>query len=279
MGAIKTGRTTRAVNGTGDSVMDARKHGTNEKLTFSNLSGHYGNIPNGYGGFNWLGDVMYLNTMRFNTAWCDTGYNNVAAAAHTNVVGVMYFGGTAESANPTESFDLKSMIAASAWCTNQEWRFSTYTYSNGSFQLKGTENFYLRQSAQTLHFGKMGRNIAAVSVYMMNLGSAGNTCSYGSGTYGYQMVFDNMKVHWNGKIPGRDGNGHLVSLPHHMPQHHAMVAARSHNANAHASGAAHGAHAASHEAGGYHSELLGFGHDPGGLTGQFSLPQIDHFGT
>jgi hypothetical protein len=264
--------------------MDAKKHGTNETLNFSDLNGCSGSIPDGYGGFNWIGSFEYINTMCFNTAWCDTGYNNVAAVSASPTVAWVYDYGTVESAKLSESFDLKSIASASAWDTNQEWTFTSYTYKNGSFTVKGSANVYLSQLAQTINFATLGgkgafQKIDAIHIQVDNLGTSGNTCSYGASTYGYQMVFDNVKVHWNGKIPQNNG-AHLVQLPGHMPHphHHATLAAL-HNSGGHAPGTWHGGHTAPHHAGGaYHSQLLNLGHDPGGLTTEFRLPQPGHFG-
>ena len=54
------------------------KHGK-ETLNFTGFSGYYGFVANGYGGFNYSGDVLYMNTSLFaNEPWCDQGYVNVA---------------------------------------------------------------------------------------------------------------------------------------------------------------------------------------------------------
>jgi hypothetical protein len=253
----------------------AHHHVSKEVIFYSPFfPGYYGSMSSqdGYGGFNFTGLVEYLNTPYFSrTTWCDNGYTNVAAATGAYTLSFIPYYGTMVSAKPTESFTLSSFVAASAWCTHQEFTITTYTYANGTFTEKGSINEYLSQSAQTIKLGKLGRNIAEIHFATDGLGAAGNTCSYGAGTYGYQLVWADVKVKWNGKIPTSNG---LHTLPghHHVAPHAAQIAHAAHVASATHQGSAH------HTNSGYHSQLLAFGHDPGGLTAEFNLPQTEHFG-
>jgi len=274
------------------SQHNAHHHGHNETLTFNSFSGYYGTVPNGYGGFDWSG-VYYINEtywQNIKTNWCDTGYQNVC---DSNGVAYIYDSGLIESSQLSETFTLKSMITASAWNSNAVWDVKSYSYSNGSLTLKASDSLTVSQTATKLNFAKFGAkgdftNISAVFFELASTGSYGNTCSYNGGTSGPQIVFDNLKVHWNGKIPTGHGElrgGHMV-MPH---AHNAVVAhlmmpnERSEATSSHPGASDHSA-GTHHDIGGYHSMLTSLdaalGHDPGhGLTSQFVLPQAEHFGS
>lgn len=268
-----------------------------ETLNFDNFSGYYASIDQGYGGFDW-GSVDFMNETFWQTQhpeWCDTGYQNVIQGAgealtFNNNGSVSY--GLFESADLKVSFDMQSMVAASAWETDQPFEFRSYTYKKGhGFILKASDTVYLSQTAQTINFAKIGKpgdfkNIVTV-VIVSGTGQYGNTCSYGQ--YGYtlgnEMAFDNLKVKWNGKIP--TGNGKLVTTGlavHNGAGHGAhavtahLVSAGSHqgaNLPAHANAGSHSGTQAN-----FHSELMSLGDSHGGgLTSQFHLPLIEHFGT
>ncbi len=267
--------------------MRAPKHKHHETLNFTGFGGtghyaYYGPMSGhqGYGGFDYSGIVEYMNTSLFNhqEEGC-SGYNSVADATGASALGWIYESGEFESMNLGETFSLKSMIAASAWSTNQEWTISTYTYGGGSFHLKGSRNFYLGQTAQPIKLGAVGRNIAAFAIVMDDLGSSGISCYYGWPTYGYQLAFGNLRIDWNGKIPAHQA-GHHVPLPGEMVHaHHHVTPGPIHSTGAaHAPQAAHTGHAHEGVAETYHTQLLAFGHDPGGLTADFRLPQTEHFG-
>jgi hypothetical protein len=98
------------------------------------------------------------------------------------------------------------------------------------------------------------------------------------------MAFDNLKVKWNGQIPKANGKFITKGLALHD---HGRVA---HAAAAHlvSGDAHHEANPVAHTGAafqlgaqtGFHSELLALGEThAGGLTGQFQLPAIEHFGT
>jgi hypothetical protein len=91
-----------------------------------------------------------------------------------------------------------------------------------------------------------------------------------------------LKVVWNGKIPAGHGTGKLV-LPPGLANHHRLTPhpwAQEQHGAAHADTGVANHAAAHHSDAAYHSQLLSLsGHDPGGLTVQFQLPAIEHFGT
>lgn len=261
---------------------------TRETVKFNGLSGYYGSLPSGYGGFNYT-LVNYLNASYWEnvqTNWCDTGYQNVISGP-----GEAYIPGTGlfESANLKETFSLIGMVAASAWETNQPVTFNTYVYSRGNLKLKASDTVYFSQTAQTVDFATLGgkgdfRNISAVTVFV-GAGSYGNTCTYGRYSYttGYQFAFDNLKVRWSGSIP-RGDTGKLFTKGLHVNGSHeaAHVAAHLIEGNDHRGGAdvIHPGLPDHHPAAGYHSQLLSLpDHDPGGLTSLFHSPTIEHFGT
>jgi hypothetical protein len=258
----------------------------NEKLTFEGFPGYYGLMSqeDGYGGFNWSGDFLYMNTSLFrNEPWCNAGYENVASSCGSSALGWIYIDGGFESVKPTETFNLRSMVCASAWSSNQEWGVISYTYSDGHLTEKASDSFYISQYAEKINFSKLGgkndfRNIAAVVIDLENLGSYGNTCSYGGPVFGYQLAVGDLKVHWNGKIPkhGLQRTGSLPGGIHHL---HPTVAAQLHHAS-HTSPHGQAGHSSPiHAPPDYHSQLLHFGsHGHDGLAAEFTLPHTDHFG-
>ncbi len=271
------------------------KH-TKETLGFNSFSGYYASIPGGLGGFNW-GDVDFLNATFWQnekTNWCDTGYQNVIQGAGEAVTwntngSVSY--GLFESANPKETFSVKSMVAASAWETNQPFDFISYTYkARHGFILKASDTIYVSQTAQTINFAKIGKptdfkNIAAVEI-VSGSGKYGNTCTYGA--YGYttgnELAFDNLRVKWNGQMPRGGGRPITKGLDVHAHGHqsHVFAAHLAMNDAHHGTAAAAHAETAAHSGAqfGFHSELLSIGNSgSGGLTAQFHLPAVEHFGT
>ena len=269
---------------------------TKETLTFDNFSGYYASVLQGYGGFNW-GDVDYMNATFWQNQkpeWCDTGYQNVihgpGEALTWNINGTQSTA-TIVSADLNTSFSLKSMVAASAWETDQPFQFLSYTYAKGhGFVEKAADTVYLSQTAQTLNFAKIGKpgdfkNIVAVEI-ISGSGKYGNTCSYGP--YGYtlgnEMAFDNLKVKWNGKIPKSNGKMIATGLPIHNQAHGAravtahLVFGDGHSGVNQAIHTNTSAHSGTQT--GFHTELMSLGESHAGdLTGQFHLPMIEHFGT
>jgi hypothetical protein len=258
------------------------KHGTNETLRFNGFSGSYGYIPNGYGGFNWE-DMYYYNTNEDAARQgLGEGYQYPIDGRGEAALGP-FGSGEVMSADPSESFTLRSMLADSGTSIGSPVLFTSYTYQNGVFAKKASDWMYITPEVQQIDFAKLGgkgdfRNVAAV---FMLVGSHAYAMGYGHEAVGGGMVFDNLKVHWNGTIPGghlEAGRGHSV-----LPGAHHPVAAHLWPGNT-------GETAVSgHEPAGpqLHSGSMlasldaALGHaDPHiALTEQFVLPQPEHFGT
>ncbi len=266
--------------------MSAPKHKQRETLNFTGFSAYYGPMSahEGYGGFDYSGFVEYMNTIfwqKIETCWCETGYQNVAAATGASSIGWIYEDGTFTSANPKETFDLKSFVAAAAWSANMEWQLTTYSAAGPR-----TMDFYVtdapRTPAQHIKVAKsVGNDITGFNLLMLSIGTGGNTCTdcgnnMGYGAYGYQMAFGDMRITWNGKIP-HGGHELRGETPH--ARHHVTPNPINANAGMPAHHAQHGSGSASHHGdAAWHTQLLAFGHDPGNLTAEFKLPQTEHFG-
>lgn len=256
------------------------RHGTNETLRFNGFSGSYGYIPDGYGGFDWE-DMYYFNTAE--TAAQQTG----DAGYHYPIdgrgeAGLGPFGsGEIESADLSESFTLKSMLADSGTTIGSPVLFTSYTYQNGVLTKKASDWMYITTHVQKIDFAKLGgkgdfQNVAAV---FMLVGSHAYGMGYGHAPAGGGMVFDNLKIHWNGKIPGghaEAGRGHLV-----VPGAHHMGAAQLWAAGETAPSGHETAISPQHSGSMLASLDAALGHaDPHiALTEQFALPQPEHFGT
>jgi hypothetical protein len=236
-----------------------------ETLTFNDFTGYYGAVPDGYGGFDWS-DIDYIN--------------NDAIRGRGEACFGSGEGGSFESANMSESFSLKSMLVASGAETRTPVFFISYTYSDGKLTVKARDVVYVTPQVQKVDFATLGakgdfKNIVRVD---MEVGSARYGSHYGHDAIGNGMLFDNMTVVWNGKIPdGRLIPSHRAFFPPHIA--HAFAANS-------ASGVAHDDSSSPGLAGNqYHSALtsldvaLGHTGNHGGLTGAFVLPEPDHFGT
>jgi hypothetical protein len=247
------------------------RHGDNETLRFNGFSGYYGSIPNGYGGFDWT-DVYYVNNSDYGgQESCDQGYHYPIDGRGEAVLGPAE-SGTVESANLSETFTLKSMLAESGATSGAPILFTSYTYSSGTFAEKAADWIYVTPGVMKIDFATLGekgdfQNIAAMH---MLVGSAAYGTSYGHDHVGNGLVFDNLKVHWNGKIPGDDaGAGHSI-----IPQ--ARHAAQLLSVNPGDS------FACSHSSRDAHSEYHSSpGHTWSGddFTSQFALPHVDHSGS
>jgi hypothetical protein len=118
-------------------------------------------------------------------------------------------------------------------------------------------------------------NIAAVAFEMINYGSPGNSCTYGTAVYGYQMCIDDLKVKFSKKADLRQDSGKLLT-PYQQHHHTAAAHVAAVSQIAHNAAAAHGAESAAHHTDpGYHSQLLSLEQESG-LTGQFHLPAVEH---
>lgn len=275
----------------------SKHHGT-QTLNFENFSGYYGSVQSGYGGFVWS-DVDFMSSSYWQdskTNWCDTGYQNVLdgnGLAFSRFGGAGYYTqqgtytpsfGYFRPENIKETFSLVSMVAASAWETNQPFKFTAYVYDPGvGFLKKGSVTLHIGQTAQTIDFEHLSSptilshtfdNISAVRI-TSGSGSIGNTCSYGSGqpTYGNELAFDDLKIKWNGGVPHGVGG----AVRHPLLGHH-QVAPAAHLPNLHALSHATEGASSHHAASGYHAELMSL-HDSSGLTSLFHLPSAEHFGT
>ena len=243
---------------------------------------YYGNLS-GIGYFNFTGDMEYIcqstwtspGGSGYKSHWCDTGYQNLAAAAKDTGVGWVYDYGVMETAD-THSFTLLSFMAAASWSANQSWVIVSYVDDNGMLQEKSSKDFKATFSkAETIKLGNGFHNIAAIAFELLSYGSPGNTCTYGTPEYGLQLAFDKIRFYESKKADLKHDNGHLptpymLKHPYHVAAH---VAAVQHLSDG--SGTAVAAaqpHHGDHVAGlAYHSQLLSLGHDAG-LTGQFELP-------
>jgi hypothetical protein len=248
-----------------------------ETLTFNSFSGYYGSVPAGYGGFDWT-DIDYFNPGNDGGSGAgDPGFANAIRGRGEAGFG-MDGGGAFESVNLLETFSLKSMLVASGAGTGDPVMFSSYTYQGGKLTLKARDVVYVTPQVQKIDFAKIGgtgdfQNIAAVS---MVVGSARYASHYGHDLIGDGMVFDNMKVQWNGRIP--DGN--LVPAHRHeLPPHVAHELTVSSNAGATHADGSEPARTDYHSAVTSLDQILGHAAGHGGLTGQFVLPAPDHFGT
>jgi hypothetical protein len=253
-------------------------------INFENFSGYLNNMNYyaGYGGMDW-NDMYEVQSAFVNEhSWCDTGYNNVLSGQGEAIT---LGNGGFESANVDRTFSLEKGTFASAWETNQPFYFNSYVYTAGQgMVLKASDKIVLGQNAETINFAHYGhdfRNISEVTI-VSGTGQGGNTCSYGSATYGYILAMDNLEVAWN-HAHGNARNAHQQNAAHGMHRGAPHVGANfsplsthdGHDASSQPASHADSAHDAP-----YHTELFTLpGHDPGGLTGQFALPQAEHFGT
>jgi len=255
-----------------------------KQIDFKNFSGYLNNLYyyGGYGGMNW-NDMYEVQAAFVNEHnWCDTGYNNVLSGKGE---GITLGDGGFQSDNLGRSFTLMKGTFASAWESNQPVDFNTYTYTAGQgFTLKASVDIALNQNAKTINFAHYGADFKDISMiaFVSGVGQGGNTCSYGTPTYGYILVMDNLEYHWDGA--GKSLGAHPGNMAHRAP-HHVMphIAANFSPLSAHGDQDTSG-QPASHTTGAhdvpYHTQLSALpGHDSGGLTGQFALPQAEHFGT
>jgi len=268
--------------------MHDKKHKT-KGLNFSGFSGYYGAMSahDGYGGFNYLDDVLYMNQSTWTkpdgagyiNGWCDTGYQNVAAAAKATSLAWIYEYGVMET-DSSKTFTLESFLATASWSANEEWNVISYTESNGSLTEKGSQDIYVNFSkADTFKFkGKDWKGISAVAFSIVTEGSPGNTCTYGSAVYGVQMCIDQLKVKFAKKADLKHNGGNLQTpymLHHqHNAAHVAAISQATHDISAtHLNNGSSSHHQTDS---GYHSQLLSLSHDTG-LTSQFHLPSVEHF--
>jgi hypothetical protein len=253
-----------------------------KEIKFQNFSGYlnYMGYYAGYGGMDWNDMYEVQNAFISEQSWCDTGYNNVL---HGNGEAITLGDGGFQSDNLARSFTLEKGVFASAWESNQPVYFNSYTYTSGQgFALKASDLVTLGQNAYTINFGHYGsdfKDIAKIT-FTSGVGEGGNTCSYGTPTYGYILVMDDLQLKW----AGGHGNArapHLVSSglqgTHHGMPHLEASFSPLHPHGSHLAGAADTSHGAADSS--YHSQAAAqSGHDVGGMDAQFTLPQVEHFG-
>lgn len=235
-------------------------------INFSGFSGYlnYLGYYQGYGGMNW--NDMYEVQASFVSehSWCDTGYNNVLSGQGEAIT---LGNGGFQSYNTGQTFDLLKGTFASAWETNQPVYFNSYTYTAGvGYTLKASDLITLGQDATNINFAHYGQDFKGISkvTFVSGVGQGGNTCSYGSPTYGYQLVMDNLLVKWHGAPVGQ----HRPAAHHQNAAHLSAPHLNAMFSPAHDSG-----DGGSHQTGDYHHAT---GHDPGGMTSTFTLPQAEH---
>jgi hypothetical protein len=148
--------------------------------------------------------------------------------------------------------------------------------------LKASDAITLSPTAERIDFAKLGngddfKNISAIVISDYNGG--GWYGGHDLGAPGYVLKFTDLKIHWNGRIP----NGSQAGTNHPaLPGAHHVIAAHLAASDAESNIGRHNATDAVTAA--YHSAIASLdaalGHaGPGdGLTSQFALPQIQHFG-
>ncbi len=266
-------------------------------LDFGNyqFSNYYGPLDGRYGGLAFSSDFDYMNQSMwtkpggpgYQLGWCDTGYQNLAAAVpDTTIAIVNYVYGIFESATD-HSFTLLSLMVTDNWSKNQPWEIVSYTDQNGQLVAKGSDRITTTFSkAETINLGKIGHkgdftNIAAVAFEIVSAGSPGNTCTYGTATYGLQLCFDKIKYRVSRKADLKNDNGQLLTpymkAHHHQSAPHIAALSPEQTHRDAASGSGHNATAA-HASHDYHDQLLSLGHNAA-LTDQFAMPHPEHFGT
>jgi hypothetical protein len=193
-------------------------------LNFQGFSGYYGYMSyhDGYGGFNYLSDLLFMNQstwtdpngVGYQNGWCDTGYQNEAAMSQAQSLGWIYLYGGMESANG-HSFTLKSMNAASSFSDNAVWNVISYTERNGHLRIKAVDAITVSYTGEHVNFDTLGhrgdfRNIAAVAFQMVSYGNPGNTCTYGYAVFGLQLAIGGVRAKWS-KTADLGNHGKLLT--------------------------------------------------------------------
>jgi hypothetical protein len=252
-----------------------------ETLTFNSFSGYYGAVPDGYGGFDWTDIVYFNNTKSGGPEANDEGFHDAIRGRGEAGFGADS-GGSFESANLSETFNLKSMLADSGTGSGVPIIFTSFTYSDGELKQKARDVLDVTPTVQRIDFATIGaksdfQNIVAV---YMSVGSAKYGHHYGHNAIGNGMVFDNLKLQWNGNIPGGELSvGSRQTMPHipHVVATHLSALAEN------TCGGPNPEQAMAHS--NYHSALtsldfaLGHFGTHADLTSLFALPEPDHFGT
>ena len=237
-----------------------------ETLNFNNFTGYYGAVPNGYGGFNWA-NIEYFNKSG-GAAASEDGYQNIIKGR--GEAGFGHGGGYFESANLSK-FSLKSMLVAAGNPSGDPVFFTSYTYSDGKLIEKARDVVYVTPDVQKIDFAKIGgkgdfQKIAAV---FMVVGSARYGAHYGHAAIGDGMIFDNMTVEWNGKIPhGESAQRHGSALLQQLAHAANSGGDVGHPDDPKPDGNQHHAAVVTPDVPSGHA----------GHSGHFALPEPDHFG-
>lgn len=257
--------------------------GTNAELTFENLdfNNYYpvsARAYDGYQGFNFIdmglltqSAVEWLGYGDWTGYTAAIGNSTTCAFTYGNAFGGNGSGGLGEmrSADKHETFNLKSGTFASAWDSVQPTYFEAL---NSRGQVTATVEVNLGQTATTINFGSYGSEFKHISGLKI-VSEPGQAGKYGFA--GYQIAMDNLYVHWNGSIPGEHQHhrapGHAIAAPLATVQHDQWSNHSAATDSGHTLAPDHG----------YHSVITSlsdvFGHTGGGgLTADFSLPQLEH---
>jgi len=258
--------------------------GTNVELTFENLdyNGYYpvsAHNYDGYMGFNFADmGLLTANAIKWLGYGDFTGYSSALSGTTDAFTYINRFGqgggnglGEFVSLNKHETFNLQSGTFASAWDASQPTYFEAL---NNKDHVTATLKVDLRQSAATTvdfaNYGSEFQDISGLRI-VSEKGTAGKY-----GLQGYQIAMDNIYVHWNGSIP-KGHAAHRSLAPHAVA---APLASSQHSAWFDHSTTGDVTHtpAQDHD---YHSVITSLadvlGHSGGGgLTADFSLPQIEH---
>ncbi|HEX4159178.1 MAG TPA: hypothetical protein VHY79_11935 [Rhizomicrobium sp.] len=257
--------------------------GTNVELTFENLD--YNNYYpvsahnyDGYFGFNFADmGLLTANAIKFLGYGNFTGYSSVLSGTTCDFTYVNAFGqgggsglGEFVPLDKHETFNLQSGTFASAWDSSQPTYFEAL---NSKGHVTATLEVDLGQSATTVDFAKYGSEFKGISGFKI-ISEKGTAGKYGFA--GYQIAMDNIYVHWNGKIP-MEHRAHGPAIPHAVA---AQLASSQHSAWFDHSTGADMTHATAQDHD-YHSMISAladtYGHSGGGgLTADFSLPQMEH---
>jgi hypothetical protein len=235
--------------------------GTHETVNFNGQVGNdsYGYLAAGYA------DIRAMGKGYVAAHEPDTGF---ASALRGQGVGYTSAIGYGELYSYTQAFTLKSGIFASAFDSKQPVLFEALSYSKGYFHEQGAVLIYMSQAATTIDFAHYGKIFNDINLVLMQPypGLAG-----AQGYYGYQIAMDNLRLKLDGATLAHRGHAgrhaHLVPQAHAAFEPHTLPPAESAQAHPSALGVEPS----------YHSQLIGWGHDPGGgLTSQFALPMADH---
>jgi hypothetical protein len=221
--------------------------------------------------------LLTANAIRYLGYGDFTGYSSALSGTTDAFTYINRFGhgggdglGEFVSLSKHETFNLQSGTFASAWDSSQPTYFEAL---NSKGHVTATLEVDLGQIATTINFANYGSEFQDISGLKI-LSEKGTAGKYS--LEGYQIAMDNIYVHWNGHIP----EGHRVHKPVIAPDIAAPLGSSQHDAWFDHSTTADATHPSGQDHD-YHSVLSSladiYGHSGGGgLTAEFSLPQIEH---